>query len=340
MSGQNQYSPTGGTTLVTADSKTDPKAQPAGGGGAVSDDDVNLLEITYVLVKYKVIIILFTLVGLIGGYMAARAKGPAYAASAVIMAKESDKQSPNLGMLGALGSFAAGQLNLATNPGLEKIEVHFDSRQFQAEFIEKYGLLDDVYKYGLPRKYKKYYDTTNNRWIENEKFPAPEPRKAAEFFGKKFVTKETDTKKGTLTLSVKSGDSLFTSKVIEGSLEYLNRYIQTNVQKDAKDNVDFLEKQLIAVADPLLREKLQGMIAAEIEKAMIISKEAFKVIDKPFCMKKHKEKIIYPIVAAFAMFLLSSAAAIFFYYVIGAGNTNSESRRWVGLIRREFFKVF
>jgi hypothetical protein len=306
----------------------------------VPDDEINLFEIAYVLVKYKVIIIIFTAVGLIGGYMAARAKGPSYAASAVIMAKESDKQSPNLGMLGALGSLAAGQLNLATNPGLEKIEVHFDARQFKAELIEKYGLLDDIYKYGMPGKYRKYYDTAGGRWIENEKFPPPEPMKAAEFLGKKFFAKEADTKRGTLTLSVKSGDSVFTLKVIEGSLEHLNRYIQTNVQKDAKDNVDFLEKQLITIADPLLREKLQGMIAAEIEKAMIISKEAFKVIDRPFCVRKHKEKIMYPAAAALGMFMMSSAAAIFLYYVAGAGNTNSESRRWAGLIRRELFRIF
>jgi 3-methyladenine DNA glycosylase Mpg len=112
------------------------------------------------------------------------------------------------------------------------------------------------------------------------------------------------------------------------------------VQKDAKDNVDFLEKQLITVADPLLREKLQGMIAAEIEKAMIISKEAYKVIDRPFCVRKYKEKIMYPAAAALGMFMISSAAVIFLYYVAGGGNTNSESRRWVGLIRRELFRIF
>ena len=306
----------------------------------IPDDEINLLEIVYVLIKYKAIIALFTIVGLVGGYMIAKVKGPTFVANAVIMAKEADKQMPNLGALGALGGFAAAQLNLAGNPGLDKIEIHFDSRQFKAELIEKYGLLDDIYKYGAPRLYRKYYDTTAGRWIEDEKFRQPVAPKAAGLFTKKFIRKETDSKRGTLTLSVSSGDSVFTSKIIEGSLEHLNRYIQTNVQKDAKDNVDFLERQLITIADPLLREKLQGMIAAEIEKAMIISKEAFKVIDRPFIMKRHKERIMYPLAAGMAMFMISSAAVIILYYLFGGGNADSVSQKWIGLIRRQLFRIF
>ena len=311
-----------------------------GAQGGVPDDEINLLEAVYALVRYKLVIIIFSVIGLVGGYAAARVKGPTYIADAVVMAKESDKQAPALGALGALGNLAAAQLNLAGNPGLEKIEIQLDSRQFKAELIEKYGLLDDVYKYGMPRAYRKFYDTAAGRWIESEKFPRPEPAKAAGLFSKKFFGKDADTKRGTLTLYVRSPDSLFTCKVIEGSLEYLNSYIQASVQKDAKDNVDFLEKQLITIADPLLREKLQGMIALEIEKAMIISKEAFKVIDKPLCVKKYRERIMYPAAAALAMFMVSSAGVIFMYYVAGGGNVNGESRRWVGLIKKELLKFF
>jgi len=305
----------------------------------VPADEINLLEAAYALVRYKAVIALFTAAGLVGGYAAARVKGPAYVADAVIMAKEADKQAPGLGALGALGSLAAAQLNLAGSPGLDNIEINLDSRQFKAELIEKYGLLDDIYKYGRPRAYRKFYDTAAGRWIESGKFPRPEPAKAAAFFSKKFFGKEADAKRGTLTLTVSSPDSLFTCRVIEGSLEHLNRYIQTSVQKDAKDNVDFLEKQLVTIADPLLREKLQGMIALEIEKAMIISKEAFKVIDKPLCVKKYKERIIYPAAGALGMFLASSAGVIFIYYIFGGGNSRSESRRWVDLIRKELFKI-
>jgi hypothetical protein len=303
------------------------------------EDEINLLEIAYVFVKYKLVIILCTVAGLVAGYFTARAIGPSYSSNATVMAKETEKQMPNLGALGALGGLAAAQLNLAGNPGLEKIEIHLDSRQFKAELIERYGLLDDIYKYGAPRVYKKHYDTLKGVWMEDTAFRKPEPITTAEFFGKKFFQREIDTKRGLLTISVKSRDSLFTAKVIDGCLEHLNRYIQTSVQKDAKDNVDFLEKQLVTIADPLLREKLQGMIALEIEKAMIISKEAFKVIDKPLCVKIYKERLLYPLAGAAGMFAVSGAAVMFLYYVFGLGNVNGESKRWVELIRRELFKI-
>jgi len=311
-----------------------PTAQPT-----APEDEINLLEIAYIIVKYKLIIIICTIIGLVGGYLVARAVGPSYYANATLMAKESDKQMPNLGALGALSGFAAAQLNLAGNPGLEKIEIHLDSRQFKAELIERYGLLDDIYKYGAPRVYKRYYDTLNGVWKEDTNFRKPEPITTAEFFSKKFFQREIDTKRGLLTVSVKSRDSLFTSKVIDGCLEHLNQYIQTSVQKDAKDNVDFLEKQLVTIADPLLREKLQGMIALEIEKAMIISKEAFKVIDKPLCVKRYKERLMFPLAGAAGMFAVSVAGVMFLYYVFGLGNVNGESKRFVELIRKEIFKI-
>jgi len=326
--------------IMNMTDKNQPDQPAVAPGQATPIDEVNLFEIAYVLVKYKVIIALLTAIGFVGGYMIAKAKGPTYISSAVVMAKESDKQMPNLGALGVLGGLAGAQLNLAGNPGLEKIEIHFDSRQFKAEMIEKYGLLNDIYKYGAPRRYKKYYDTLGGRWTEDEKFREPTPERAADLLTKKFINKNADIKRGTLTLSVKSSDSLFTCKVIEGSLEHLNRYIQSNVQKDAKDNVDFLEKQLISIADPLLREKLQGMIAAEIEKAMIISKEAFKVIDRPYCMKKQREKIVYPVMGAFGMFLVGAGVVMFFYYVFGGGNRSCEGQKWVGLIRKKLFRIF
>jgi LPS O-antigen subunit length determinant protein (WzzB/FepE family) len=304
-------------------------------------DEINLLEVAYVLIKYKLVIILFAVVGLAGGYMLARAKGPTYIGTAVIMAKDSDKPAmPNLGALGALGGFAAAQLNLAGNPGLDKIEIHFGSRQFRAELIEKYELLDDIYRLGAPKFYRRFFDTTAGQWLESETFAKPTPAKAADVFTRRFIGRDADTKRGTLTITVSSSDSAFTGKVIEGSLEHLNRYIQTDVQQDAKSNVDFLEQQLITIADPLLREKLQGMIAAEIEKAMLISREAFKVIDKPFIAKRHRERIMYPAAASLGMFMVSAAAVILLYYLAGGGNTSSEGRKWVTLIWRQMFRPF
>jgi len=311
--------------------------------GSTPEDEINLLELFYILVKYKTLIIILSAIGFAGGYFAAKMKGPTYIANALLVAKESGAPRPNLGALGALGGLAAAQLNLASNPALENLELYLDSRQFKSELIEKYDLIPDMFKFAPKRRtskvYEQFYDTINGKWLENKEFTVPEPVQMAGFLSGAFLKKELDIKTKTLTVSVKSRDSLFSYNVLNNCIEYLDYYIKTGVQNDAKINVDYLENQLFTIADPLLREKLQSMIASEIEKAMLVSREAFKVIDKPFCEKRYKEKLIYPAAGAFGMFLFVSAVAIFFHQIFGAGNTNPESKRWVDMIKRQLFRI-
>jgi hypothetical protein len=314
------------------------------GGASAPEDEINLLELLYVLVRYKTVIIVFTVLGLAGGYFAAKLKGPTYTAGALLAAKEADgARSNNLSSaLGALGGLAGG-LNMMGNPGLEKLELYLGSREFNAELIEKYGLLTDMFKFapkrGTSKVYEQYYDTLNGKWLEGENFTLPTPLQMTGFLTSAYFKNEVDAKKATLTVSVRSRDSTFSLRVLSGCIEHLDYYIKRDVQNDAKNNVDYLESQLFTIADPLLREKIQGMIASEIEKAMVVSREAFKVIDKPFCQKGFREKRLYPAAGALGMFLTVSALVIFFHQIFGAGNTNPESKRWVDMIKKQMLKI-
>jgi hypothetical protein len=311
-------------------------------GSSIPEDEINLLELLYVLVRYKTVIIVFSVLGLAGGYFAAKQKGPTYTANALLVAKEAEgTRSSNLSSaLGALGGFAGG-LNIMGNPGLGKLELYLGSREFNAELIEKYDLLPDMFKFAPKRKtskvYEQYYDTINGKWRDN--FKSPTPVQMAGFLTGAYVNNEVDVKKSTLSVSVKSRDSTFSYTVLSYCIEHLDYYIKRDVQNDAKSNVDYLESQLFTIADPLLREKIQGMIASEIEKAMIVSREAFKVVDKPFCQVGFKEKKIYPLIGALGMFLLVSALVIFLHQIFGAGNTNPESKRWVDMIKSQLLKI-
>jgi hypothetical protein len=313
-------------------------------GGSAPEDEINLLELLYVLVKYKTVIIIFSVLGFMGGYFAAKMKGPTYTASSLLVAKEAEgARSGGLsGAFGALGGFAGG-LNMMGNPGLEKLELYLGSREFNAELIEKYDLLPDMFRFAPKRRtakvYKKFYDTLNGKWLESEDFTLPTPVQMATFLTKAYFQNEVNIKKGTLTVSVKSSDSTFSYKVLSSCVEHLDHYIKTDVQNEAKNNVDYLEEQLFTIADPLLREKIQDMIASEIEKAMIVSREAFKVIDKPFCQMGHPNTKLYAVGGAFGMFLLLSAIVIFFHQMFGSGNTNPKSKRWVDMIREQLLKI-
>jgi hypothetical protein len=66
----------------------------------------------------------------------------------------------------------------------------------------------------------------------------------------------------------------------------------------------------VTISDPLLREKLQTLISDEIEKTMLVSKEAFKVVDPVFLRSSFKEKRIFPLAAGALLFFLSVTVVI------------------------------
>lgn len=257
-------------------------------------DEINLLEYIYVLVKNKWWIIGATVLGLVLGYVAAIKKGPTWISEAVISSKESDNQkTPNLSGLGAFGGMVASQLNIAGSPGLDKIDLILDSRKFNSEVIEKYNLLPLIYKVSWPKTYKVFFDTVKNEWASD--FVKPNLLRVGGHVKKEYLKKET-SKNNTMTIQFESSDSLFSDSLLGLYLIYLNDYIKKSVQTDANENVKYLETQLITASDPLLREKLQGMIANEMEKAMIVSKEAFKVVDPKYVFKNFKEKTYFPLI--------------------------------------------
>ncbi len=275
-------------------------------------DEINMLEYVRVVLKRKVLIVGLTFFGLIGGFTAALVKGPTFVAEAVIAAKEQEGQAAasNLSALGAIGGLVASQFNMVGSPGLDKIDIILNSRKFNAEMIEKYDLLPAIYAQLRPDLYKKHYDTISNSW--DEQFPEPKILGVGKKLKEEFLQKETHKNK-TMTLRVESGDSLFSETLLAKYLEYLNYYIQTSVRSEAKGNVVYLENQLLSISDPLLREKLQGMIALEVEKVMLVSKEAFMIIDPQYCSKQHKEKKLYPVVFSFALFFMSATFIIFLH---------------------------
>jgi len=294
-------------------------------------DEINLLEYFYALVHRKWWIIGLTIIGLILGLVVAKVKGPTWVAEAVIAPKETENQNtPTFAGLGALGGLVASQLNIGGNAKLDKIDLILDSREFNARFVEQDSLLPIIAKYQSPKTFKKQWDSVQQKW--NPDFVPP---KFLDLGGmvKGYLKKETN-KNNTMTIKIQSKDSTFTINIASKYVSYLNDYIKTNVQTDAKENVAYLEKQLDGIADPLLREKLQTLISNEIEKEMVVSKEAFQIIDPVYMTKTFKEKILYPLVFGFGLFFLSSLLVVFGHAFSSADKTE-EDKLLIKKIKKE-----
>jgi uncharacterized protein involved in exopolysaccharide biosynthesis len=293
-------------------------------------DEINLLEYIYALVKYKWLIIGLTVLGLVLGYVAALIKGPTWVAEAMVAPKERESQkSTSLADLGALGGLVASQLNLDVgSASLNMMDMILDSRDFGAKLIEKYSLLPVIFRYQWPRKYKKFWDQSLNNWKPN--FVQPKPLAMGRFIQTKYLKKFKDAKKNVIVLSIQSKDSTFTSTLATVYLDYLNEYIRTKVQTEAKENVEYLDTQLVSIADPLLRTKILGLLASEIEKKMVVSREAFKVADPMYLHKTFKEKKLFPLVFGVGLFFLSCIYLIFIQAITSSEKTDEDK----GLIEK------
>ncbi len=291
-------------------------------------DEINLLEYFYVLIKNKWLIIGLTLLGFIGGYIGAKIKGPVYIADAVIAPKETESvQTPNISSLGMFGGMIASQLNIGGNASLDKIDLILDSRKFNTEIA--------IEKKLAPVVFSEFWDTTKSSWIDE--FKEPKPINVGGYIKGKFLQKELN-KNNTMNISFEHKDSLTTYILLSSYLNYLDTYIRSNVQKDAKENRDYLENQLLNVTDPLLRTKIQELIAKEVEKMMVVSKEAFQVMDDTFVYKSFKEKKLFPLVFAFGLFFLSVLFVVFQHALFSA-EKSEEDRNLIDKIKKEFFRI-
>lgn len=295
-------------------------------------NEINLLEYIFVLLKNKWLIFVAALAGIALGYAVAVIKGPSWVSEALISAKEqANSSSTSLSSLGIISGMVASQLNIAGSPGLDKIEIALDSKKFHAALIEKYNLLPLVYKNSWPDIYRDSYDSIKGTWSEN--FVKPNLLKIGKHLKDKYLKKTTNTNR-TLSLSFESRDSLFSDTLLSSCLNYLNYYLQTSIQNEAHENVKYLESQLIMISDPLLREKLQSMIALELEKTMLVSSEAFRIIDPLLTYKKFNEIILYPIMFSVGLALLTSFIVIFLHALLSGFKTKDDIE-WMNKIRSQ-----
>jgi LPS O-antigen subunit length determinant protein (WzzB/FepE family) len=300
-------------------------------------DEINLLEYLYALLKHKRLIIAAVLLGGIGGGIAAHVKGPSWVASAVIAPRELESQkTPSFAGLGALGGLVASQLNMGGNASLDKIDLVLGTKKFNAQMIEHHELLPLIASQQWPKEYKQYYREADKSWDTSE-FKLPLLASVGGLLSSEYLKRELNNN-NTMSLSVSSKDSLFSYRLMGAYLEYLNTFIKTNVQSEARENVTYLEGQLTGIVDPLLREKLQGLIATEMEKMMVVSKEAFQVIDPLYLSKSFKEKRLYPLVFAFGFGFLAILGVVF-AHAFGSAQKSEQDGRLLAGIKRELFKL-
>jgi hypothetical protein len=137
-----------------------------------------------------------------------------------------------------------------------------------------------------------------------------------------------------MTIKIQSKDSTFSINLANDYIAYLNDFIKTNTKTDAEENVAYLDSQLVKIIDPLLREKIQGLIANEIEKEMVVSKEAFRVVDPVYLTRTFKQKKLFPIVFGAGLFFMVCLLVVFIQALSSADKTE-EDKTLIEKIKKE-----
>jgi len=201
---------------------------------------------------------------------------------------------PNLGSLGGLGGLVASQLNLQGNTSLEKIERTLGSRLFGADMVKKNDLLPALYEYSDPNYYNEWYDSVSGKWRDG--FRIPNYLSVGNTV-RGYLQKSVN--RGVLTMTVSSGDSAFSHLLLDSYITHLNLFLKKKIEDDAEENIDYLQNRLSQITDPLLREKVQSLIAVEVEKMMVVSSSVFEVVDPIFMYVSFRQKKLYPLLLVF-----------------------------------------
>lgn len=119
----------------------------------------------------------------------------------------------------------------------------------------------------------------------------------------------------TITISADAPTPEAAAGTVDYLLDTLNRHMSGEAQRVARINRKYLEGQLYAAADPIIRQKIYNLIARQIEVDMMSEvKEnfAFKVIDPPMVPDQRvSPRRIRMIEAGFGLSFLAGVLAVF-----------------------------
>ncbi|MEW6218605.1 MAG: Wzz/FepE/Etk N-terminal domain-containing protein [Thermodesulfobacteriota bacterium] len=248
---------------------------PAGGVG-----EINLLDLLLVILAARRIILGLALAA--GAAAAAVAFGllpNVYRSEATLTVLPGTKQT-DLAAAGGLGGMATDLFGGGGSKELARLEVTAKSRELARRVIAEHDL--------MPVLFPKLWDPQVKTW-RGQKIPT-EQDGIRRLMAMRSVT--TEVKKGVLVLAVEHRDPVMAKAMVEWYLGGLSEILREAVLREAIDNQRFFQEQLQHTADALLRDKLAGLLAKEIERETFARAQhyySFEVVDPPLQIDEDKK---------------------------------------------------
>jgi hypothetical protein len=190
---------------------------------------------------------------------------PVYVANTTVFPKEGPKFGGGGGsslLLGAVG------LSPLQNAMMSRIEILLTSDELSERAVARDSL--------LPELFPAEWDAASGTW---ESGKAPSLRVAGKVVSQMILLESNP--KGYIKMSVEAHSPALAARVLKAQLNALDERLRLDAELDLKSNLDFLNSQLAQTADPLLRDKILGLMASYIEGAVYANAKAFDLSENP-----------------------------------------------------------
>ena len=239
------------------------------------DDELNLLDLWRVLVRYKLMIIVITSLATAIAVTVALTMTPIYRAE-VLLAPVSDDEQGSMGAIasqfGGIASLAG--INLSSGGGsTEQALATLTSRRFINDFIAEKKL--------MPVLFADKWDAASKSWMV--KSPADEPTVglAYEAF-KNTLAVSSDKKSGLVTLAVEWQDADQAASWANELVVRLNNHEKQLAIQETEQSLAYLREQLATTSVMEMQQAIYRLIEAQTKKIMLANVRdqfVFKVID-------------------------------------------------------------
>jgi len=258
-----------------------------------ADDEINLIDLLRVVLKYKKMIAAIVIVMVVLTAIVSLCMTKIYEAKAVIVPAETRTD------MGGMSTVAA-QFGLAAPASAKASEIVnvLKSDILKDRIIKKYNLLNVLFE----------PDNLKGK-TEDEKTWAG-IRAMTKILKINFAQKEN-----AINISAQFKDPKIVADLVKYTLDELNELMSSEAKRVADTNKNYLESQIDKTLDPFIRSKIYSLIAQQIETSMMAEvKEnfAFKIIDPPRVPDKRiKPKRTQMVIIAFMVSLFLGVFAAF-----------------------------
>lgn len=270
----------------------------------IIDDQIDLKELFFALIKGKWVIISLTATLSIAGLIYSLSLPNIYESKAIIVpAKQSSGISGALRAYGGLAGIAG--INLSSNSGEgnagKALKTLSSLSFFENRIINNIFLPDlmAVKSWDLNSNELRYdesiYKSKNNTWVRDFSFPKkqiPSAQESFRTFKTKHLNVSEDKSSGFITVSIKHQSPFIAKQWAELIINEVNAFYREKDKLESEKAVSYLNKQISMTSLSEIKQVIAELLQEETQKLTLIEANqsyVFDYIDPPAVMEQKSE---------------------------------------------------